>query len=204
MHAYQYIFYLIFYTFSFSIFLKNIRFRYYKVRFFNPSQRFSSVSPLLSDAYRSDDEGTGKYVVLDFTELFDVSSVPTYTDQIGKLDNSTTIQHCDSETSLIMQLLNKVMLPMFSKVTLEKNRKYGKLTAGIESEHIGMGTTETWHGTPDFRIGCVCMLSTGVNEFEFKDTENISTCSPYSTPSLHHYQVRQLCQQILKEKKFKR
>ena len=88
-----------------------------------------------------------------------------------------------------MQLINKVMLPMFGRVTLERNRKYGKLTAGLESKHIGMGTSETWHGTPDFRIGCVCMLSTGVaDEYNFDDAGTsksyVEHCSPYSTPSV--------------------
>ena len=97
-----------------------------------------------------------------------------------------------------MQLINKMMLPMFGRVTLEKNKKYGKLTAGLESKHIGIGTSETWHGTPDFRIGCVCMLSTGVaDEYNFDDTGTsksyVEHCSPYSRPSVSSPSSPSLC-----------
>ena len=165
-----------------------MRFRIYKVGCFNPTQSFSSVGPLLSDAYKqSKGEGPERFVVLNFTELFDVTSIPKdTTSRIGKIVDSTTIKNSstDTEVSVILKLLVEVMVPIFTLVTLEKNKKYqkfGDLPAGLSSEHIGMGTAKTWHGTPDFRIGCVCMLSS--DEFEFNETENISICSLHSTPS---------------------
>ena len=42
-----------------------------------------------------------------------------------------------------------------------------------------MGNAETWHGSPDFRIGCVCVLS----GYELFGKATIEKNKKYSTPT---------------------
>lgn len=61
--------------------------------------------------------------------------------------------------------------------------------SGLDIGHIGMGNADTWHGSPDFRVGCVCVLSGGVEEddpyvFESPTISSSYVChSPLSSSS---------------------
>ena len=143
-------------------YFRDIRFRYYKVGFFNPSSRFTNVTPLLGDTFlKLDDNGVEREVGLHFPDIFDLTTADNFIKQIEELCKSTSIQHHDTEAAIVMELIKKLMLPLFGKVTLEKNKTYSASTQieGLDSKHIGMGNAETWHGSPDFRIGSVCVLS---------------------------------------------
>ena len=154
-------------------YFKSILFRYYKVGPFNPSSSFSTVTPLLAEAHKS--HLTGKVVGLFFNDLFDVSTSKFTTGMTATIDELVATVKFKSpitEASFIKKLIVNLMLPMFGRVTVERNKKYGTLPEGVESIHIGMGTEATWHGSPDFRIRCVCMLGTGgAGEYIFCGTE---------------------------------
>ena len=45
--------------------------------------------------------------------------------------------------------------------------------AGLDIGHIGMGNADTWHGSPDFRIGGGCVLSGDVEEDDPYDFEQL-------------------------------
>ena len=86
-----------------------------------------------------------------------------------------------NEADVVIELIMKVMLPLFGKVTVEKNKtKYSGIgISGLEVEHIGMGSADTWHGSPDFRIGCVCVLSGEIEEDDPYDFLPSTTSSSF-------------------------
>ena len=53
----------------------------------------------------------------------------------------------EPETSVVIALAK--LISTFSNVTLGKKDLYKK--AGLETGHIGLGSFDTWHGTPDMR-----------------------------------------------------
>ena len=92
-----------------------------------------------------------------------------------------------------MQLIK---LPLFGKATIEKNKRYsGTEISGLGIRHIGMGNTKTWHGSPDFRIRYVCVLSSDVEEDPYV-LEPPTTSSSYvshsslSSPSVTNFEAK--------------
>ena len=61
----------------------------------------------------------------------------------------------DSEEDLLLALHKIILAPLCraGEVIFEKKQKFRD--AGIRAEHMGMGSTETWYGSPDGRVrGC--------------------------------------------------
>ena len=145
-------------------FFESVRFRYYTVRIFNPSSSFTSVSPLLDKPVVQKVNGKYKEMGWYFSRIFDTSTMDKFTGAVTDICKSTKMQRQQTEADTVIQLIMKVMLPLFGEATVEKNKRYirsdDSLTkiSGLDMKFIGMGNSMTWHGSPDFRIGYVCVL----------------------------------------------
>ena len=58
-----------------------------------------------------------------------------------------------------MKIVRRILVPLCRKdeVILEKNystliSNLGPVAAGIKTDHIGIGSWKTWHGSPDARV----------------------------------------------------
>ena len=110
---------------------ESIRFRYYKVRPFNPSSRFTNVSPLLGEPFSVKVDGKDKEIGCYFPNLFNMKNVGKFNEQAKQVCRSAILERKKSEADLVIELIRKVMLPLFGKVTLEKNKtKYSGMKIG--------------------------------------------------------------------------
>lgn len=59
-----------------------------------------------------------------------------------------------SETAFIVYLAKNILVPLFGNACFENHSYQGKLNdiTGAESGNIGIGSTDTWYGSPDFRL----------------------------------------------------
>ena len=70
---------------------ESIRFRYYKVRPFNPTSRFTNVSPLLGEPFSVKVDGKDKEIGCYFLNLFDLRNVGKFNEQAKKVCQSTIL-----------------------------------------------------------------------------------------------------------------
>lgn len=164
-------------------------FRYVQVDHFNPRASFSQVFPLSLECFFTSD---GKQEGLPFNQIFDYTKATVELfDKVPKLSNDTFLEPSyDNETSLLVDLSNKVFVPLFGAIKFEKSHEEAMLGHdGIQPEHIGMGTSLTWHGSPDLRIESVCFLTCNAKSYPyyaFYDTPSTS----YLTHSTHLQELR--------------
>lgn len=64
------------------------------------------------------------------------------------------------EDAVILELCKTILVPLFDDVALEPRYKSKCKQTGAKAQDIGLGSVDTWHGMPDVRIGCCCMVST--------------------------------------------
>ena len=74
-----------------------------------------------------------------------------------------------SEKDVLVELACQIFLPLGREVVLEK-RYYGLLRdkpiPGVSAADLGMGSLETWHGTPDARVrGAHVVFREGTDEY---------------------------------------
>lgn len=105
-----------------EILFESIKFRYYKVQPFNPSSRFTNVSPLLCEPFSVKVDGEDKEIGCYFPNLFDMRKADKFYEQAKKMCQSTTLERNKNEQDLVIELIKKVILPLFGKATIEKKR----------------------------------------------------------------------------------
>ena len=64
-----------------------------------------------------------------FPRIFDVSTVDKFIGTVTDICRSTTMQRQQNEADVVMQLIKKLMFPLFGKATMEKNKRY------VRSDH---------------------------------------------------------------------
>ena len=121
-------------------------------------------------------------VGLKVKDLFKVEAVdPAFTSALKFIVNgrnhfwppSTSTKH--SEKEVMFSLCSNIFLPLSSEVILENTyttfleKKRGPVP--LQTGHIGMGTTHTWHGTPDSRFRGTDLVWLNASEDEFLVTE---------------------------------
>lgn len=138
----------------------NINFCFYKVSStFCPTSAFSDLDFKI-EAYTDD---SGNYRVgFKVEDLFKVEAMdPAFTSALKFITNgrnhfwppSTPTKHSEKE---LMVSCSNIFLPLCSEVILENT--YGTFLTKrkgpevLQTGNIGMGTTNTWHGTPDARV----------------------------------------------------
>lgn len=115
---------------------------------FDPKARFSTLGLHL--------EITAEYISLkNLLRLETISDL----DQFKVLSSVLTNLELDfplpsePETNVVKQLANKVLVHITDDMWLEeKYRNIPKMNPRIKFKHLGMGTSSTWHGTPDGRV----------------------------------------------------
>lgn len=144
---------------------------------FNPKSSFSTVHISL-EKICVEDRHIGTYFPSLFTFPPDVpeASVP--------LDNLyTQMKESVIWSPLLEQLVTKILGPLFTEITMDmKFQAYIKDLQSVSAAYIGMGTFNTWHGTPDMRIRD-CNIVTIEEEEEEEDSDNDSTCGTPCTTS---------------------
>ena len=62
-----------------------------------------------------------------------------------------------TEEDHLIDIASTILYPLCNDVTLEKRYSRKLQThAEFKAEHIGIGSSNTWHGTPDVRVrGCI-------------------------------------------------
>ncbi len=79
-----------------------------------------------------------------------------------------------SEEDCLLALHKNLLTPLCraDEVIVEKKKKFGD--AGIRANHIGMGSSNTWHGSPDARVrGCeLVLMKTGCDDDDEYDDDD--------------------------------
>lgn len=139
-------------------------FGFYKVSStFCSSSAFSQLDFEI-EAYRCD-SGLRRLKPLTVKDLFKVEAVdPAFTSVLKFIVNgrnhlwppSTSASTKHSEKEVMLSLCSNIFTPLSSEVILEKTyakfleKKRGPVP--LQTGYIGMGSTDTWHGTPDARV----------------------------------------------------
>ena len=150
---------------------------------FCPSSSFSTVDLQLA----VHNNGLGQYA-LNFNTLFKVDVEPQHAEALKFIHRSRSHPwppfHPDpnfkqSEKSIMLSICSEILLPLCREVILEKTyqadlSKWPMIT-GLECSDIGMGSKDTWHGTPDVRVRggteVVCRKEAG-DSFVVDDVES--------------------------------
>ena len=135
---------------------------------FNPTSRFSQVDLSFNKF------DLNKYIRFD--TLFDfsplllstpnvrpqslVKSIDVMIKQLQKSHRCPWSSDFLKEDDVMLELCKTVLLPLFDEVALEPRYKRKCKLPGAKAQDIGLGTVDTWHGMPDTRIGCCCIVST--------------------------------------------
>jgi hypothetical protein len=130
-----------------------------------------------------DDSGLFR-VGLKVQDLFKVEAVdPAFTAALKFIVNgrnhfwppSTSTKH--SEKEMMVSLCSNIFLPLSSEVILENTyTPFLEKTRGpvpLQTGHIGMGSTHTWHGTPDARVRGTDLV--WLNASDYPDDEFLVT-----------------------------
>jgi hypothetical protein len=110
--------------------------------------------------------------------LFDLSSVqnclPDHVKEFLQQEfQSVTTPKRMSETTAVLDLTRRLLLPLFKKVTLE-SKTYSTLVSGgnVEAAPIGIGSKKTLHGTPDMKVDdLLCLYMPCASEDEEEEVE---------------------------------
>ena len=73
-------------------------------------------------------DGEVKQVGWYFPDIFDLNCAETYIASIDKLVTTAKINKidmCGKEADIILNLIQKVLLPLFGTITLERSKRYG-------------------------------------------------------------------------------
>ena len=146
---------------------------------FCPTSAFSELDFNL-EAHK---EASGSFRVgLKVEDLFKVEAVdPAFTSALKFIMNSRnhfwppSTSTKQSEKDVLVSLCSNIFLPLSSDVLLENTyttfleKKRGPVP--LQTGHIGMGTTHTWHGTPDARVRGTDLVWLKASEDEFLVTE---------------------------------
>ena len=96
----------------------------------------------------------------------------------------------DTERSVLLEIVSEILVKLGCKVTMEKRRFHTaleavlardpKMSRSLSTSALGLGSTETWHGTPDLRVRGVVFCENGekeVSDSESEDEEDKSSVS---------------------------
>ena len=130
---------------------------------FCPKTCFSDLDLRLT--VHSDDE---RKVSLNFDKLFKVETKPEFNEAINFIHRCRQKPwpcfnaNPDSEKSVMLDISSEILAPLCTEVILEKrykadlssylSRRPMLATATLECSDIGIGSINTWHGTPDVRV----------------------------------------------------
>ena len=122
---------------------------------------------------------------LKFNTLFKVEAKPEFGEALKFIHNSRKhlwpVFHPDptfkqSEKNLMLSdcISSEILVPLCKEVILEKRYASDPVIAGIQCSDIGIGTLNTWHGTPDLQVrGEVYFMCEKIEEGE--NTRAITT-----------------------------
>ena len=147
--------------------VREIPFEIYKVTTtFNPTSSLSEVD-LNLQAYEDE---FGSTIVIRAGELFELEQLvatPENQEVFKFIRNAKSIPWPPfsfstkplSERRVLLKIVRRILVPLCRKdeVILEKNystliSNLGPVAAGIKTDHIGIGSWKTWHGSPDARV----------------------------------------------------
>ena len=171
--------------------LKTIRgstfFGYHQAKAFCPYSSFCRLS-FRMDAHLV--EGPLRAVLL-FDNLFevDVKALGSKFDEVIKFIGNCTsrpwpVPHgdpkfVDTEKSVMLEIASEILVKLCHQVTMEK-RYESDIAAmpnvGLTTAFIGLGSTETWHGTPDVRVRGVSIVHSSCVDVGDEDSDS-STAS---------------------------
>lgn len=84
-----------------------------------------------------------------------------------------------SERDVMLGLASDIFRPLCREVVLERrfNRLlWDKPIPGVSAAHLGMGSLDTWHGTPDARVrGAPVVIREGTDEYEYHEARESSS-----------------------------
>ena len=109
-----------------SFFFEQIRFRYMSVGYFNPRSSFSCLRPLLESSFKDGENEMG----VTFPQIFNTDVPMEVIDRIKKLTETVKIVHHKSETKVVLEVAEKVLIPLFGNITFEANKKYSQAMPG--------------------------------------------------------------------------
>ena len=148
---------------------------------FCPNSAFSNLDFNI-EAYVHVDESNPFRVGLKVKDLFKVEAMdPAFTTALKFIVNgrnhfwppyTSTTKH--SEKDVMVSLCSEIFLPLSSEVIMEKTYKtFLEKTRPVplRTDHIGMGSTNTWHGTPDARVRGTELIWLKASEDKYLVTE---------------------------------
>ena len=166
--------------------VKEIRFDYYRItRNFNPMSFLSSID-LAWDEVRSDDDDMVAFSsTTEDIYLFNDETARDIPDEKAKFIKNGAqlivwpphLKDNYNEKDVLVAIARDIFIPLCKAeeviFEMEYSSKVKEEGLEVRTEHIGIGKSCTWHGTPDMRVrGCEVIALTKEDDVDSEDEED--------------------------------